>query len=69
MKSNIGSIDRSIRVLVGLVVIAAGIYYQNYWGALGLVPLITGAIGWCPAYRLLGMSSCSIKSNEVHHKT
>ena len=61
MKNNVGGIDRSLRVLAGIAIIAAGIFYQNYWAAIGLVPLVTGAIGWCPAYRLFGMSSCGTK--------
>jgi len=66
MKNNVGGIDRSIRILVGIAVIATGIFYQSYWAALGLVPLLTGAIGWCPAYLPFGLSSCSIKTNEGH---
>ena len=68
MKINIGSYDRLIRVLVGSVVIATGIIYQNYWGAIGLVPLITGAVGWCPAYRLFGLSSCKSCDNTHQSK-
>ena len=69
MKNNVGGIDRSLRIVAGIAVIAAGVFYQNYWGAIGLVPLVTGAIGWCPAYRLFGMSSCSVKANEGHYET
>jgi len=58
MKKNAGSIDRGIRIVAGTGIIAAGVYYQNYWGAVGLIPLITGMIGWCPAYTLFGLSSC-----------
>ncbi len=63
MKNNVGGIDRSLRVLAGIAIIAAGIFYQNYWAAIGLVPLVTGAIGWCPAYRLFGLSSCGTKGH------
>ena len=58
MKKNAGSIDRGIRIVAGAGIVAAGVYYQNYWGAVGLIPLITGMIGWCPAYALFGLSSC-----------
>lgn len=63
MKQNSGGIDRTLRILVGIAVIAAGFYYQSYWGAIGLVPLLTGAIGWCPTYLPFGVSTCRIKSN------
>ena len=69
MKNNVGGIDRSLRIFVGIAVIATGVFYQSYWAALGLVPLVTGAIGWCPAYRLFGVSSCSIGHNEGHYET
>jgi len=63
MKSNVGGIDRSLRIIVGVAIIAAGIYYQSYWGALGLVGLLTGIIGWCPVYLPFGLSSCKVKQN------
>ena len=57
MKSNVGGIDRILRIVVGLGVIGAGVYFQNWWGAVGAVPLMTGLIGWCPPYALLGLST------------
>ncbi|MCS7204635.1 MAG: DUF2892 domain-containing protein [Leptospiraceae bacterium] len=50
MQRNVGTVDRIIRVVVGLVIIVIGFVYQSWWGAVGLIPLLTGAIGWCPAY-------------------
>ncbi|MFT6928066.1 MAG: hypothetical protein ACJAZP_003714 [Psychromonas sp.] len=65
MKHNVGSLDRSLRIIVGLVVIAAGVYFQSWWGAVGLIPLLTGSIGWCPAYLPFGISSCaSVKDQK-----
>ncbi len=57
MKHNVGGIDRILRIIVGLAVIGWGIYAQNWWGAIGIIPLFTGAIGWCPAYLPFGLSS------------
>lgn len=57
MKRNVGSADRTIRIIVGLGAIAAGIAYGSWWGAIGAVPLVTGLIGWCPPYSLLGIST------------
>ncbi len=50
MSKNVGSIDRILRAIVGLGVIGWGFYAQNWLGAIGLIPLFTAAIGWCPAY-------------------
>ena len=62
MKSNVGSIDRGIRVVAGLALIGlAATGTVGVWGWLGLVPLATGLIGWCPPYAMLGINTCSMK--------
>ena len=58
---NVGSIDRVIRIVAGIVIIGAGVYYQSWWGAIGAVPLLTGLIGWCPPYAIFGWNTCSTK--------
>ena len=58
MKHNVGSLDRTIRIVAGLGIIAAGIALGSWWGAIGAVPLLTGLIGWCPPYSLLGILTC-----------
>ncbi len=63
MQANVGSVDKTIRIVVGIAVIAAGVMYQNWWGAVGIVPLATSLMGWCPPYALLGISTCSLKKN------
>jgi len=65
MKQNSGGVDRILRIVVGGVVIAAGVYYQSYWGAIGLVPLLTGFMGLCPAYLPFGLSTCRVKSTKL----
>ncbi|MBU0678304.1 MAG: DUF2892 domain-containing protein [Verrucomicrobia bacterium] len=57
MKSNVGKTDKIIRVLVGVAIIGAGLYFKNWWGAVGAIPLITGLIGWCPLYCPLKIST------------
>ena len=57
MQCNIGKTDRMIRMVAGVAIIAAGFFYQSWWGAIGLVPLLTGALRWCPPYQLLGIST------------
>ena len=62
MKTNEGTIDRALRVLAGLVLIAlAATGTVGMWGWIGVVPLATGLIGWCPAYTLLGINTCPMK--------
>lgn len=58
MTTNVGTIDRVIRILAGLAILAAGFYYKNWWGLIGLVPLFTGIVRFCPAYVPLGLSTC-----------
>lgn len=59
MKTNEGTIDRALRVVAGLVLIAlAATGTVGVWGYIGVVPLLTGAIGWCPLYLPLGIKTC-----------
>ena len=62
MTKNVGTVDKVIRIIAGLAIIGAGVYYQNWWGAIGLVPLLTALIGWCPAYSLLGIKTTGSSS-------
>lgn len=63
MQKNVGSIERGARVVIGLAIVAWGVVEQNYWGAVGLVPIATGLLGWCPPYTLLGINTCSMKKD------
>lgn len=59
MKSNVGGIDRVLRIVVGLALVGmtlAGMI--GVWGWIGVIPLATGLFGFCPAYLLFGMSTC-----------
>ncbi|WP_297462697.1 DUF2892 domain-containing protein [Ferrovum sp.] len=59
---NVGGMDRVLRIVVGLVLIGlAAMHTVGAWGWIGVVPLLTGAVGWCPAYRLLGIKTCCTK--------
>ncbi len=64
MKRNVGKPDRIIRVVVGLAAVALGIYFESWWGALGIIPLFTASIGRCPMYMPCGLSSCSIEEKN-----
>lgn len=59
MKANVGTIDRALRVIAGLLLIAPSLFgVIGLWGWIGVVPLATGLFSFCPAYRLLGLSTC-----------
>jgi hypothetical protein len=62
MKANIGTADRAVRVVLGLAVGAAGLYFQSWLGLIGIVPLATALIGWCPAYLPFGISTCRVRT-------
>ena len=62
MKVNEGTIDRALRIIVGLVLIGlAATGTVGAWGWIGFLLLLTGAIGFCPAYTILGMNTCPMK--------
>ena len=62
MSPNVGTIERILRIVVGLGLIAiVFVGPQTNWGWIGVVPLLTGLVGWCPPYALLGISTCSRK--------
>jgi len=64
MKFNVGGIDRILRIAAGLVLIAlAATGTVGWWGWLGVVPLATGLFRFCPAYPLLGVSTCPMKKD------
>lgn len=59
MKKNIGSVERAVRIIVGAAVLTlVFVGPQSAWGYLGIVPLATGLLGWCPPYALFGFSTC-----------
>jgi hypothetical protein len=57
MKCNVGNADRMARGFAGLVVLGLGLYFQSFWGLLGLIPLTTAYLRWCPAYVPFGLST------------
>ena len=62
MTKNVGGIDRTLRIVIGLALIAAAATGTiGLWGYVGVLPLLTGLVGWCPPYSLLGWNTCSVK--------
>ncbi len=63
MKTNEGTIDRTVRIIAGLALIAlAATHTIGVWGYIGIAPLITGILGICPAYSIFGVSTCPLKN-------
>ena len=62
MTINEGTVDRTFRVVAGLVILSlAFIGPKSAWGYIGLLPIVTGLVGYCPAYSLFGISTCPAK--------
>ena len=61
MKVNMGKPDKVIRLILGAGIIAAGVYFQSWWGAIGVIPIVTAFINWCPLYFPFGISTCKVK--------
>ena len=62
MQSNVGGIDRVLRIVIGAILVALTVIGTiGAWGWIGLVPLATGVLGFCPLYRLIGLSSCPLQ--------
>lgn len=65
LKTNEGTIDRFLRVTLGVVLIAlVFVGPKTPWGWLGIVPLATGLLGSCPVYSIFGISTCPVKSTK-----
>jgi len=60
MKANVGGIDRILRIVLGLAIIGAGVYFKSYWGLVGLVPLLTATLRFCPVYPFIGLNTCPL---------
>ena len=65
MKANVGSTERTLRIIAGIVIIAIGIYFGSWWGVIGIVPLFTGLFRFCPLYTMLGMNTCRRQTNAI----
>lgn len=57
MEKNIGNTDRALRIIVGIAIIVLGILYQSWWGLVGLIPLVTAFVRWCPLYAPCGITT------------
>ncbi len=64
MKKNVGGIDRILRGVLGIAIIAAGLIFSSWWGLIGVVFLFTSLFSFCPAYLPFGLSTCKTESNK-----
>jgi hypothetical protein len=61
MKANVGGVDRGLRIVAGLVILSLFFFVEGphrWWALIGFVPLLTGLMGWCPAYGIFGIRTC-----------
>lgn len=59
---NVGGVDRMVRIVLGVLIIAFGVYQGSLWGLLGVVVLLTGVFKWCGLYSILGVSTCKVEN-------
>ena len=65
LSTNVGGVDRTLRILLGIALLAiVFVGPQTPWGWVGLIPLVTGLVGTCPIYSLLGVKTCPMKNNS-----
>ncbi len=57
MQKNVGTLDKNVRIILGSVMLVAGLIFQSWWWLIGLAPLITGIIGFCPFYVPIGFDT------------
>ncbi|WP_172674199.1 YgaP family membrane protein [Syntrophomonas palmitatica] len=64
MKCNVGKTEQVIRIILGIAIILLGLYFKSWWGLIGLLPITTGLIRYCPLSAILGVSTCEIDNEE-----
>jgi len=63
MKCNVGKTEQKIRIGAGIVILGVGWYWGSWWGLLGILPIITGSIRYCPLSTILGVSTCEAEDH------
>jgi len=66
MEQNIGSVDKALRIVIGLALLSLLFILEGnarWWGLIGIGPLLTTSLGWCPAYTLIGVTTCKTRKS------
>lgn len=63
MEHNVCGMEKILRAVLGIGIIFAGLYYASWWGAIGLIPLLTAAVGYCPVTHAFHFSSCPVRTS------
>lgn len=58
MNCNVGTGDKILRIIIGLAIGGLGIYFQSWWGLIGLIPILTAIFGFCPLYSIIKVNTC-----------
>ncbi|MBK5242349.1 DUF2892 domain-containing protein [Clostridium sp.] len=64
VKCNVGRTEQIIRIVIGILIALIGLYFRSWWGIIGIVPIITGSIHYCPISDILGISTCDVKEKQ-----
>ena len=64
MKCNVGKTEQIARIVTGIAIVLLGLYFRSWWGLIGLAPIITGSIHYCPVSDVLGISTCGAKNKQ-----
>lgn len=65
ISKNVGGADKAIRLIVGLIVIGLGVFFESWWGLLGVVIFLTGVFSRCGIYTLFGISTCPVDTSAT----
>ena len=61
MIKNVGTLDQIARIVLGIAIIIGGIYFESWFGLIGIIPLATGLVSRCPLYMTCGLSTCKVE--------
>lgn len=64
LQPNVGRKDRLIRIIAGVAIVALGLFFKSWWGIIGLLPIATAVLRWCPVYAPLNISTCEAGESE-----
>lgn len=64
MKTNVGNADKIIRIILGVAIIAAGLFYGSWLGVIGVIPILTAFMSSCPLYSIFGINTCKLKEAQ-----